>query len=89
VALQLAWIRSNAGQHDEAAATLAAAAAREPWRPETRFYQAMALARAGRGPEARAVLADAERQVAAVDSRAVTWRPIAEQARAAVGGTAP
>jgi len=89
VALQLAWIRSNAGQHDEAAATLAAAAAREPWRPETRFYQAMALARAGRGPEARAVLADAERQVGAVDSRAVTWRPIAEQARAAVGGTAP
>jgi protein O-mannosyl-transferase len=82
--LQIAWIHSNAGEHDAAAAALAMAAAREPWRPETRFYQALALARAGRGPEARAVLADAERQVAGLAPRVVPWRPIAEQARAAV-----
>jgi len=89
VALQLAWIHSNAGQHDEAAADLALAAAREPGRPDTRFYQALALARAGRRPEARAVLADAERRVEAAGPRAVGWQPIAEQARAAVGGTRP
>lgn len=89
VALQLAWIHSNAGQHEEAAADLAVAAAREPGRPETRFYQALALARAGRRPEARAVLEDAERRVAAADPRAVAWQPIAEQARAAVGGGRP
>jgi protein O-mannosyl-transferase len=82
--LQVAWIHSNAGEYDAAAAALAAAAAREPWRPETRFYQALALVRAGRRPEARAVLADAERRVAGLDPCLVSWRPIAEQARAAV-----
>jgi protein O-mannosyl-transferase len=84
VTLQVAWIHSNAGEHDAAAAALAMAAAREPWRPETRFYQALALARAGRAPEARTVLSDAERQVAGLDPRGVSWRPIADQARAAV-----
>jgi protein O-mannosyl-transferase len=84
VALQVAWIHSNAGEHDAAAAALAMAAAQEPWRPETRFYQALVLARAGRAPEARAVLADAERQVAGLDPRVASWRPVADQARAAV-----
>jgi hypothetical protein len=37
-----------------------------------------------RRPEARAVLADAERQVAGLDPRLVPWQPIADQARAAV-----
>ena len=89
VALQIAWIHSNAGEHEAAAAALAIAAAREPWRPDTRFYHALALARAGRHPEARLALADAERRAAGVDARLAPWRPVAEQARLAVGGTTP
>ncbi len=89
VAIQVAWIHSNAGEHDAAAAALAAAAAREPWRPETRFHHALALARAGRRSEAREALADAERLVAGVDARLASWRPIAEQARVAAGEARP
>jgi protein O-mannosyl-transferase len=87
VAMQVAWIHSNAGEHEAAAAALAAAAAWEPWRVETRFFHALALARAGRQAEARAVLADAERAVAGADPQLASWRPIAEQARMAVGET--
>ena len=87
VAMQVAWIHSNAGEHEAAAAALATAAAREPWRLETRFFHALALARAGRQAEARAALADAERAVAGADPQLASWRPIAEQARVAVGET--
>jgi Flp pilus assembly protein TadD len=89
VAMQVAWIHSNAGEHAAAAAALATAAAREPWRPETRFFHALALARAGRLAEARAELADAERAIAGADPRLASWRPIAEQARVAVGESRP
>jgi tetratricopeptide (TPR) repeat protein len=83
--IQVAWILSNAGEHAAAAASLAAAAAREPAQPEARFYHALALARAGRQSEARVALAAAERGAAGVDIRLVSWGPIAEQARMAVG----
>lgn len=68
--LQLGAVYGNAGDHARAAERFAEAARKNPGALEARYKLALALALGGRGPEARAALAEADRLADAAGGRA-------------------
>jgi Flp pilus assembly protein TadD len=84
LALQSGIVYGAAGRPEEAGRRFAQAARLEPHQPEPRYLLALALARAGRGHEARTALAEADALLGALRRTRPSWHEVGHRVRTAV-----